>query len=104
MSLKSFVVYKFTCAGCNARYIGETTRHLTTRIKEHLVSDKNSHIFKHINNSPNPLSKANASPDCFQIIDSDSSSFKLKIKEGFHINFEKPELNVQVKHFISSFY
>ena len=104
MSLKSFVVYKFTCAGCNARYIGETTRHLTTRIKEHLVSDKNSHIFKHINNSSNPLCKTNASPDCFQIIDSDSSSFKLKIKEGYHINFEKPELNVQVKHFISSFY
>ena len=26
-SLKSFVVYKFVCPGCNAFYIGETTRH-----------------------------------------------------------------------------
>ena len=26
--LKSFVVYKFVCPGCNACYIGETTCHL----------------------------------------------------------------------------
>ncbi|XP_065647894.1 uncharacterized protein LOC136077140 [Hydra vulgaris] len=35
--LKSNVVYKFSCAGCNASYIGETSRHLTTRINEHLT-------------------------------------------------------------------
>ena len=29
-------------------YIGETSRHFSTRIKEHTVSDKNSHIFKHL--------------------------------------------------------
>ena len=34
--LKSFVVYKSVCPGCNACYIGVTTRHLSTRIKEHL--------------------------------------------------------------------
>ena len=28
-------------------YVGETSRHLSTRIKEHLGSDKNTHIFKH---------------------------------------------------------
>ena len=33
-SLKSFVVYKFVCPSCNACYIGETTRHFSTRIKE----------------------------------------------------------------------
>ena len=26
-SLKSSVVYQFTCASCGARYIGETNRH-----------------------------------------------------------------------------
>ena len=41
-TLKSFVVYQFTCAGCNASYIGETTRHLTTRIDEHF-SSQSSH-------------------------------------------------------------
>ena len=38
--LKSFVVYKFVCLGCNASYIGETTRHLSTRIEENLDKDK----------------------------------------------------------------
>ena len=32
-SLKSFVVYKFVRPACNACYIGETTRHLSPRIK-----------------------------------------------------------------------
>ena len=34
--LKSGVVYHITCPGCSACYVGETTRHLKTRIKEHI--------------------------------------------------------------------
>ena len=49
--LRSRVVYKFACAGCNACYVGETTRHFSTRVREHLVSDRASHIFKHLENS-----------------------------------------------------
>ena len=41
----SCVVYKCTCAGCNSVYNGETTRHLTTRVRDLLCIDKNSHIF-----------------------------------------------------------
>ena len=47
-NLRSYVVYKYICPGCNACYVGETKRHLPIRIKEHLVSDKNSQIFKHL--------------------------------------------------------
>ena len=47
-ALRSFLVYKFTCAGCQSCYIGETRRHLATRIKEDLVTDKESHIMKHL--------------------------------------------------------
>ena len=43
-ALRSFVFYKFTCAGCQFCYIGETRGHLATRINEHLVTDKKSHI------------------------------------------------------------
>ena len=34
--LRLRVVYKFACAGCNACYVGETTRHFSTRVCEHL--------------------------------------------------------------------
>ena len=47
-SLGSCVVYKFSCAGGNSVYIGETTRHLSTRVREQLYTDKNSHIFKNL--------------------------------------------------------
>ena len=46
--LRAGVVYKFLCAGCSACYIGETTRHFSTCVREHLYSDRTSHIFKHL--------------------------------------------------------
>ena len=91
VALKSMVVKQFSCAGCNSRYIGETSRHFSTRIKEHTESDKNSHIFKHFNTSP--ICKSKYSPSCFSILDSASNSIDLKLKEAFHINKIKPELN-----------
>ena len=83
VALKSMVVYQFSRAGCNSRYIGETSRHFSTRIKEHTESDKNSYIFKHFNTSP--LCKNKYSPSCFSILDSASNSIDLKLKEAFYI-------------------
>ena len=60
--LRSFVVYRFTCPGCNASY-------------------------KELYNA-----------ECFEIIDSTTSSYRLKLKEEMHITWEKPSLNKQVKH------
>ena len=94
--LRSRVIYKFSCAGCSACYIGETNRHFATRIREHLASDKNSHIFKHLRGSENCRSLC--SEDCFKILDSAPTSFQLKIKEAMHILWEQPSLNSQVKH------
>ena len=84
VALKSVVVYQFSCAGCNSRYIGKTSRHFSTRIKEHTESDENSHIFKHFNTSP--LCKNKYSPSCFSIRDFASNSIDLKLKEAFYIN------------------
>ena len=39
-SLKSRVVFQFTCVSCGARYIGETNRHFNARVNEHLFQDK----------------------------------------------------------------
>ena len=35
-ALRSCVVYSFTCRCCSATYLGQTVRHLHTRVSEHL--------------------------------------------------------------------
>ena len=94
--LRSCVLYKFSCGGCAACCVGETTRHFSTRVREHLETDRASHIFKHLEGSKECRSAC--SLDSFAIIDQASSRFALKIKEALHILWEKPTLNAQVKH------
>ena len=77
-------------------YIGDTKRHLPRRINEHLVTDKKSHIFKHL--VENLTCKKLCDENCFAIIDSASSSFRLKLKEALHIMWLKPNLNKQKEH------
>ena len=93
----SCVVYKFTCAGCNSVYIGETTRRLTTRVREHLCTDKNSHIFKHSKNSASCKDVCNES--CFKVLDTAKTYQNLRIKEALHITWERPDLNKQLQHY-----
>ena len=81
-SLCSCVVYKFTCAGCDSVYVGEMCRHISTRIRENLFTDKNSHIFKHLKSSK--ACKDSCSDSCFKIIDSAKTYNQLKIKEALH--------------------
>ena len=50
--LKSCVIYKFLCAGCNSSYVGETYRHISTRTHEHLETDKSSNIYRHLLKNP----------------------------------------------------
>ena len=95
--IKSNVVYKFCCASCNACYIGETTRHLSKRIDEHLRTDKNSHIYKHLQGDLKCFDSSNK--NCFSILDSATSTYQLKIKEGLHIQWDDPILNKQVNHY-----
>ena len=37
--LKSHVVYELTCNGCKSIYVGQTYRHITTRVAEHAMAD-----------------------------------------------------------------
>ena len=61
--LKSFLVYKFIFAKCKSCYIGETCRHLKTRIDEHIKKDKKFNVFQHLHSRE----------ECF-------SSFELTLK------------------------
>ena len=40
----------FVGSACNACYVSETTRHLSTRVREHVLSDRASHSFKEARN------------------------------------------------------
>ena len=93
----SSVVYKFSCAGCNSVYVGETCRHISTRIREHLATDKNSHTFKHLQSSKPCKDACNDS--YYEIIDSAKSYQQLKIREAFHILWDAPDLSKQVQHY-----
>ena len=67
LDLRSYVVYKFVFGSCKAHYIGRTKRQSSTKIKEHLETDKKSHVYKHLNESQK--CKALSNSDCFSILD-----------------------------------
>ena len=77
-------------------YTGKTRRHLATRIKEHFVTDKKSHIMKQL--LENKTCKSLCDEGCFQVTDYVSTPFRLKVKEALHINWLKPDLNKQKEH------
>ena len=99
-NLRCSVVYLFKCRCCSASYVGQTTRHLHTRISEHLgispITGKHSNspvissILSHTNASGHP-----ANFDDFQILSSSSDSYELMIHESLFINKYRPNLNVQ---------
>ena len=82
-SLHSNVVYKFNYAECNSAYAGETSRHLSIRVRKHFGTDKNSNIFKHLKSSQKCRKVCNDS--CATILDSATTYHQLKIKEALHI-------------------
>ena len=74
---------------------GEATRHLTKRIRDHLETDKKSHIFAHLVN--NESCKTLNTENCFGIINSASILFRLRLKGAMHVMWKEPLLNKQRK-------
>ena len=71
------------------------TLHSSTRIKEHLETNKKSHIFAHIVN--NETCKSLGSANCLEITYSAITPFRLNLKEAIYIIWKKPSLNKQQK-------
>ena len=94
--LRARVVYKFSCASCNACYVGETGRHFAARVRERLSSDGSSHVFKHLQSSES--CRVSCSADCFTVLDSATTEFQVKLGESVCIKWEEPDLNQRVKH------
>ena len=96
--LRSHVVYNFTCRSCGASYIGETTRHLHTRVANHmgispLTGKKYSNppltsILSHHRDTGHPVSF-----DDFKIISTCNFEAELLLRETLLIREHKPSLN-----------
>ena len=101
-SLRSRVVYKFTCQ-CGALYVGQTRRHFHTRVSEHLgispLTGKKcktapaSSIHEHCNDTGHSVSYDN-----FSILSSSRSSSKLEllVRESLFISQLQPALNENI--------
>ena len=87
---KKDLVYHWECKadGCNSAYIGEMSRALGERVKEHSKS-KTLAILKHCKDFHHPL----PSISDFNIIDKDPSQITWEAKEAIHIRRLDPSLN-----------
>ena len=89
----SGVVYKISCLDCDAFYVGKTKRRLEQRVQEHSQQDcsalkKHTMDFAHSVDYQNP-----------QILATDSSDYRLSIKESIKISDLKANfsLNANVR-------
>ena len=92
--LRSSVVYKIDCPGCDASYIGETLRLLQQRLREHL--GKSGTIRKHLEICQPTLQPTleNFEKQVTILAHSNSPS-KLLTHEALFINFFDPSLNTK---------
>ena len=89
--LRSKVVYKLTCSGCNSTYVGQTVRHLATRVDEHRKED--SPVGQHLlecNKEVGGTAELKS-----EIIDQTANTHKLLTLEALHIWRERPKINTR---------
>ena len=99
-AVRSGVVYQYSCGCCNASYIGQTSRHLQTRMAEHRavgpttdrpVTPKYSAIREHSEDNQHPIAK-----DGFRILGRAVGS-DLPILETLYTHVLKPTLTKNVQ-------
>ena len=90
----SKVVYKLFVLA--VMLVGQTCRHLATRIDEHFGKYKKSHIHQHLMSSKRCLDKC--STDCFSVLDTANTKNQLRIKESLYITWLKLSLNKQKQY------
>ena len=102
IALRSHVVYKFMCQCCSALYVGQTRRHIHTRISEHMkvspLTGKKRSIptmssilaLKHMQKYP-------VSASDFKILSSATSEWDLLIREILLISHFNLVLNANIR-------
>ena len=109
INIRSHILYRFSCGGCNSTYIGKSKRHFLVRVNEHLGislrtgknfkfnpnNKNNSAILSHIQHEL--ICKENSSIKNFSIVGNAISDAHLCIKESLLIQKESPQLNQSVQ-------
>ena len=90
-SLTKDIIYQWSCTNpdCKSSYIGETSRSLCERAKEHSKEGSNSAIYHHCSSKGHPQPNV----DQFKVIDQEKSQIAREAKEAIHIRKFDPELN-----------
>ena len=96
-SIKQNVIYKWTCTepSCQQSYIGESSRCLQDRAKEHAAltaSTNTSAIHLHSQTTGHPRAKL----EDFKIIDQASHQVAREARESLHIRKDNPPLNKNI--------
>ena len=89
------VVYKIECANCDSTYIGQTKRHLETRIKEHrnnIKKDTTMHSVVSLHRTCNDHEFRWDSP---VILHQEKQTRKREIAEMFYIKRQRKSINLQ---------
>ena len=84
---KCGTVYHIHCDQCNKQHIGETSRVLETRIKEHLSRDSSA-VREHCQLTGNSVDSSKT-----KVLATESNTFKRRIREAIEIRLRKPSLN-----------
>ena len=85
---KCDTVYHIHCDQCNKQYIGETSRVLETRIKEHLSRDSSA-VHEHCQLTGHSVDSSKT-----KVLATESNPFKRRIREAIEIRLRKPSLNI----------
>ena len=87
--LRSKMVYKLKCSGCNSTYVGQTVRHLATRVDEHYKSDYP--VRQHLLDGNKEVGGTSELKS--EIIDQTANTHKLLTLGASHIWREWPRIN-----------
>ena len=88
VNIRSSVVYSICCPTCSGAYIGQTVRHLSTRIKEH--ARKGSPVSEHFRACDAVVTMGDV-----ELLDSSRHTRTLMALEAIYIRRKKPSLNTR---------
>ena len=86
--IKSHMVYKLTCVACKPIYVGQTCRHITTRVAEHAKADSPMGVHAIECNG-------NKTATQWKILDRCRNQSKLMTLEAIYIRALKPAINTR---------